>query len=81
MKSNLYSKSSNFKSLIFGLIIFLTLLSTSMYAQTLTVQAPNGGEVWTYGQNEIISWTGNDLGSIVSIDFSYDGGTNWWYFG
>jgi hypothetical protein len=53
----------------------------TLHAQTLTVQSPNGGEVWTYGGTEIITWTGQNLGNVISIDFSYDGGTNWWYFG
>jgi hypothetical protein len=81
MKSYFYCRSSNMKSLFFVLVIFSTFLSTSINAQTLTVQTPNGGEVWTYGGTEIATWTGQNLGSIVSINFSYDGGTNWWYFG
>jgi hypothetical protein len=53
----------------------------SLHAQSLTVQTPNGGEVWTYGGTEITTWTGQNLGSIVSIEFSSDGGTSWSYFG
>jgi hypothetical protein len=80
MKTNKYPKSNTFISFIFGIIIF-TSITISLQSQSLTVQSPNGGEVWTYGQAEIATWTGQDLGSMVSIEFSYDGGTNWWYFG
>jgi hypothetical protein len=73
-------KSSNLKSFIFG-IILISSMTISLNAQTLTVQTPNGGEVWTCGGTEIATWTGQNLGSIVSIEFSSNGGTNWWYFG
>jgi len=62
-----------------GIFIFSIVLSVQVSA--LTIQTPNGGEVWTYGNAETTSWTGKGLGSVVKIEFSYDGGTNWWYFG
>ena len=80
MKIDQYTKSSTLKSFIFG-IILLSSGTMSLNAQTLTVQTPNGGEVWTYGGTEIATWTGQNLGSIISIEFSYNGGTSWWYFG
>ena len=64
MKKDYYTKSSTLKSFIFG-IILLSSMTMSLHAQSLTVQTPNGGEVWTYGQTEIITWTGNNLGNIV----------------
>ncbi|NTW26072.1 MAG: T9SS type A sorting domain-containing protein [Lentimicrobium sp.] len=69
------------KSLIFSVLIISTLCISTTYAQTLTIQTPNGGEVWTAGEVEIASWTGQNLSSVVNIEFSSDGGTNWWYFG
>jgi hypothetical protein len=69
------------KSLIFGMFILSTVISSPVLAQTLTIQTPNGGEVWTTGEVEIATWTGQNLSSVVSIEFSYDGGTNWWYLG
>ena len=69
------------KSLIFGMFIFSAVASAPALAQTLTIQTPNGGEVWTYGGVEIATWTGQNLSSVVTIEFSYNGGTNWWYFG
>ncbi|MBK6966529.1 MAG: T9SS type A sorting domain-containing protein [Bacteroidales bacterium] len=69
------------KSLIFSMFFLSTIISTLVFAQNLTIQTPNGGEVWTYGVAEIASWTGQNLSSVVNIEFSYDGGNNWWYLG
>lgn len=69
------------KQQAFRLVVALTVFSTPTIAQSITIQSPNGGEVWTYGRIEIATWTGQNLGNIVSIEFSYNGGINWWYFG
>jgi len=75
-----YTQSKlSLKSLILGIFIFSAVSSAT--AQSLTIQTPNGGEVWTYGGYEIATWTGQNLSSVVKIEFSYNGGTNWWYFG
>jgi hypothetical protein len=44
----------------------------------LTVTAPNGGENWTVGTNQNITWTTTG-GCIdyVNLQYSLDGGTNW----
>jgi hypothetical protein len=81
MKSCFNFKSGKWTSLIHGLFFLLTFMATSLPAQTLTVQSPNGGEFWTYGQTEIVTWTGENLGSAVKVEFSNDGGTNWYYVG
>jgi hypothetical protein len=81
MKSCFNFKSGNWKSLIPGLFFLLTFTATSLPAQTLTVQSPNGGEFWSYGQTEIVTWTGENLSGEVKIEFSNDGGTNWYYIG
>lgn len=44
---------------------------------TLTLTAPNGGEVWNYGGMATVSWTGSNLSAYVNIEFSSDGGSNW----
>ncbi len=80
MKKDYYSKSSTFRSFIFGIILLLS-MTMSLHAQTLTVQTPNGGEVWTYGQSETVTWTGTGLGSLVSLEFSADGGATWSFIG
>jgi len=81
MKSCINFKSGKWKSLIHGLFFLLTFTATSLPAQTLTVQSPNGGEFWTYGRTEIITWTGENLGNTVKVEFSNDGGTTWYYVG
>jgi hypothetical protein len=81
MQSHFYSKSGNLKSLILGLVIFSTFPSPAIFAQSLTIQTPNGGEVWTYGQSETVTWTGTGLGGLVSLEFSADGGNTWSFFG
>ncbi len=80
MKTDQYTKSTTLKSFILG-VILLSSMTMSLNAQSLTIQTPNGGEVWTYGQSEIITWTGNNLSNSVMVYFSYDGGTNWWSYG
>lgn len=63
-------------------LVFLAVLpGFGLKAQSLTVISPNGGEVWTYGSIEVVTWTGQNLSSSVNIEFSYDGGVNWWYLG
>ncbi|MHC1776081.1 MAG: T9SS type A sorting domain-containing protein [Lentimicrobium sp.] len=81
MKQNNTRISTNLKTFIFSLFVFSTVISTPVFSQTLTIQTPNGGEVWSYGVAETASWTGQNLSSVVNIEFSYDGGNNWWYLG
>jgi hypothetical protein len=81
MKQNYTRISLNLKTLIFSLFIFSIVISTPVFSQTLTLQTPNGGEVWTVGGVETATWTGQNLSSVVNIEFSSDGGTNWWYMG
>ncbi len=69
------------KSLTFSLFIIFGLITVPALSQSLTIQTPNGGEVWTYGGYETTSWTGQDLGYFVLIEFSPDGGSSWWYLG
>lgn len=44
---------------------------------TLTVTSPNGGEVWTAGENRTITWNSRGPISDVKIDYSINGGTDW----
>ncbi|MFQ6031911.1 MAG: S8 family serine peptidase [Candidatus Zixiibacteriota bacterium] len=46
----------------------------------VTVTAPNGGEVLTAGEVYTITWNATDNVGITSteIDYTYDGGTNWY---
>jgi serine protease len=46
----------------------------------VTVTAPNGGEVWQAGTVYAITWNATDNVGVTScdIDYTYDGGTNWY---
>ncbi len=51
------------------------------YPHTLTLLAPNGGEVWSAGNTETIAWSataeaGGDPGT-VDLEYSTDGGSSW----
>jgi hypothetical protein len=44
----------------------------------ITLLRPNGGEVWTIGQNQNIHWSRQNPGlSTVDIDYSADNGATW----
>ena len=43
----------------------------------ITVVSPNGGEIWNYGENNSISWSGSNISYYVIIDYSTDGGFSW----
>ena len=43
---------------------------------SLTVQSPNGGEVWIVGETEELTWTDANVYDI-KIELSVDNGTNW----
>ncbi len=45
--------------------------------KVLQVLAPNGGEIWTSGEQRNITWDGPDEITAVDIAFSADGGTTW----
>ena len=48
-------------------------------APTVTVVAPNGGEIWRVGAVQNITWTGGDPEGIASYDLAYstDGGATY----
>jgi len=51
-------------------------------APSIQLTSPNGGEVWEYGENYTITWTGVNLDNYIAIELSVDGGNNWqiyWY--
>ncbi len=80
MRSIYNHVSIHLKAFLFGLILFSSVITSSTYAQSITLQSPNGGEIWTYGSYETVIWSGQYLSGIVTLEFSYDG-INWWYFG
>jgi len=46
-------------------------------AQTITVTAPNGGEVWLANSTHSITWTNGDFTSNVKLEYSTNGGSTW----
>ena len=44
---------------------------------TVTVTSPNGGEVWPGATQQTISWTSSNIANNVSIEVSYNNGSNW----
>lgn len=46
-------------------------------APSISLVTPNGGEVWNYGEEYEVSWTGEGLDYYVIIEFSGDGGNTW----
>ena len=42
----------------------------------ITVQSPNGGEVWVVGENEDITWTSQNVNDVM-IELSADNGATW----
>jgi len=69
------------KALLLGVFIFSATISSPVLGQSLTLQSPNGGEIWSYGGAEVATWTGQNLSSYVDIYISYNGGNTWYYLG
>jgi hypothetical protein len=55
--------------------------SISIFAQTITVTSPNGGETWLPGSTNNIEWTQSGLtadgATNIQLDYSLDNGTTW----
>ncbi len=49
-------------------------------APAVTVLAPNGGESWTYGSTQAITWSASDNAAVanVSLEYSLDGTAGPW---
>lgn len=58
------------------LLAALFLLKSQAFSQ-LRILMPNGGERYKVGSNAIITWTGNQPGDTVTIEYSTNAGTSW----
>jgi hypothetical protein len=62
------------KKIMWGAAIMIVAL-VPLWAQTLTVVAPNGGEVWTLGSTAVIRWTMTGTGVTTVRLILFHGGT------
>jgi hypothetical protein len=51
--------------------------TTSAFPSTITVTSPNGGETWSVGQKQLVTWTSHQAGPMVRVDLSTDNGASW----
>jgi hypothetical protein len=63
------------RALPIALFIFTTALP--IFAQTITVISPNGGESWEVGSTRAITWTSEGTVGKVKIEYSTDSGSSW----
>ena len=49
----------------------------SAIPDAITLTAPNGGESWTIGESQTITWTSTGTIANVNIDYSTNNGSNW----
>jgi len=80
MKQLYLSFSGLFKKVAAGIMLLAGLVPFNGQAQTITLLSPNGGETWNAATYEEVSWEGDSLSSMLRLEFSPDGGSNWWYF-
>jgi len=81
MKKIYFATSASLKSLTVGIMLLAVLIPFNGQSQSITLLAPNGGEAWLVDSFEDVSWSGQGLGNVLRLEFSPDGGVNWWYFG
>jgi hypothetical protein len=56
---------------------FVAKISYNDPSATITVSSPNGGESWSVGSGQSITWTSNGVSGNVDIMYSTNGGSNW----
>jgi hypothetical protein len=81
MDLNYSALKQTLKALLLSSFIFSITIGSPALGQSLTLQSPNGGEVWSYGGAEVVTWTGEDLSSYFNIYMTYDGGDTWYFLG
>ncbi len=50
---------------------------TLLQDQSIIVNSPNGGEIWTGGTSRVVSWASTGTSSTLSLQYSIDNGQNW----
>jgi hypothetical protein len=59
------------------LTLIALLFASGLFAQSITVTQPNGGELLYGCQNYTIKWTSSGVSNYYDIHYSLDGGTIW----
>ena len=49
----------------------------TLEAPAITVTSPNGGEIWSVGSNQNITWTSSGTSGNVRIEYSTNNGSSW----
>ncbi len=57
--------------------IQLRMFEFNINAPIITVTSPNGGEEWSAGSNQTISWTSENFIGTVNVAYSPDAGATW----
>lgn len=58
-------------------LIAFVFFATNINAQSITVTAPNGGEVLYACQNYLITWSATGTSNFYDIDYSLNNGSTW----
>ena len=59
------------------LIVAILFANVFLFAQTVTVVSPNGGEIWPACATKTITWTASGTSGYYNVDYSTNGGTTW----
>jgi len=62
------------RSSLIAFLFTLFAISSTLFAQTITVTSPNGGETWKAGEARDVTWTSTGTFANVRIEISFDGG-------
>jgi hypothetical protein len=79
MKQLYFTFPGLLRNLAAAFLLLAGLTPLNGQAQYITLLSPNGGEEWFAGTYEEVSWTGDNLNSNLRLEFSPDGGANWYY--
>lgn len=65
------------RSLSYALLSDMSNADFTIAERRVTVISPNGGESWSVGDIESITWTAWNVGSTVDVELSRNGGGSW----
>lgn len=65
------------KKILLLFVLLFAGLTSEITAQTVTVTAPNGGEIWPSCTQRTISWTATSTSGFYNVDYSTNGGVTW----